>query len=254
MMLIKLGGSAITDKSKPLTSRAEDIKRLAREIACVEGSKIIVHGGGSFGHIKAAEFKLNEGFVDDSQREGICLVQKDMRKLNAIVMDAFREAGVPVASVPAGAITLFDDGQMVKFPSEVFAHYVKLGIMPITFGDVVVDKTRGIAICSGDDIMLQLSKDTDAVKCVFVTSVDGIFESYPPEEGEYPLNVVGPDTEIRFRSEDVDVTGSMKRKLDLMIEMTGSGKEVTVVNGLVPDRLTDALMGNEFIGTRVKGD
>ena len=32
------------------------------------------------------------------------------------------------------------------------------------------------------------------------------------------------------------------------------GIEVAVVNGLVPDRLTDALKGNEFIGTRVKGD
>ncbi|KYK31173.1 MAG: hypothetical protein AYK23_00890 [Candidatus Proteinoplasmatales archaeon SG8-5] len=254
MMLIKLGGSAITDKSKPLTSRAGDIKRLAMEIAGAEGTKMIVHGGGSFGHIKAAEFKLNEGFVDDSQREGICLVQKDMRKLNAIVVDAFREAGVPVASVPAGAITLFDNGQMVKFPSEVFIHYVKLGIVPITFGDVVVDRARGISICSGDDIMLQLAKDTDAVKCVFVTSVDGIFESYPPGKDEEPLSEVGPDTVIRFSSEDVDVTGSMKRKLDLMIEMASSGKEVAVVNGLVPDRLTDALKGNDFIGTRVKGD
>jgi isopentenyl phosphate kinase len=102
--------------------------------------------------------------------------------------------------------------------------------------------------------MLQLAKDTDVARCVFVTSVDGIFESYPPGDGEGPLSEVGPNTVINFSSEDVDVTGSMKRKLDLMIRMAASGKEVSVVNGLVPDRLTDALKGNEFIGTRVKGD
>lgn len=254
MMLIKLGGSAITDKSKPLTSRETDIKRMAGEIVGVPGDKIIVHGGGSFGHIKAAEYRLDEGFVDDSQREGICLVQKDMRMLNMMVVDAFRELGVAVASVPAGAITLFDDGKMVKFPSEVLSHYVKLGIVPITFGDVVVDRAKGIAICSGDDIMLQLARDTKAVKCFFVTSVDGIFASYPPAEGERPLESVGPGTDIEFRSDDVDVTGSMRRKLKIMTEMASLGSDVVVVNGLAPDRLADAMMGNDFIGTRVMGD
>ena len=254
MMLIKLGGSAITDKSKPLTSRANDIKRMAREIAGVPGDKIIVHGAGSFGHIKAAEYRLKDGFIDESQREGICMVQKDMRQLNMMVVDAMREAGVAVASVPAGAITLFDNGQMMKFPSEVFAHYVKLGITPITFGDVVVDKTKGIAICSGDDIMLRLARDLGAEKSVFVTSVDGIYAGYPPEGDEEPLAIVGAGTEISFKVEDVDVTGSMERKLKLMVEMAALGGKVFIVNGLVPDRLGDALEGKEFLGTEVMGD
>lgn len=253
-MLIKLGGSAITDKSRPLMSRSEDIKRLAREIAGVPGEKIIVHGAGSFGHIRAAEYRLKDGFIDDSQREGICMVQKDMRQLNMMVVDAMREAGVAVASVPAGAITLFDNGQMVNFPSDVFAHYVKLGITPITFGDVVVDKSKGIAICSGDDIMVRLANDLKAEKSVFVTAVDGVFASYPPANGEKPLATVGPDTKIVFRSKDVDVTGSMERKLALMVEMASRGGKVMIVNGLVAGRLADALEGKEFLGTEIRGD
>ena len=98
MQLIKLGGSVITDKARPLTPRLEDIKRLTREIAAVPGGKIIVHGAGSFGHIKAAEYKLSEGYKDKKQSEGISLVQRDMRVLNQIVVDAFHEADVPVAS------------------------------------------------------------------------------------------------------------------------------------------------------------
>jgi isopentenyl phosphate kinase len=140
---------------------------------------------------------------------------------------------------------------MVKFPSDVFSHYVKLGITPITFGDVVVDKTKGMAICSGDDIMLRLAGDLNAKKSFFVTSVDGIFASYPPEENEKPLATVNTNKKIVFNSRDVDVTGSMERKLALMAKMAALGGKVFIVNGLVPRRLASALEGKEFLGTEV---
>ena len=254
MLLIKLGGSVITDKARPLTPRLEDINRLTREIAAVPGNKIIVHGAGSFGHIKAAEYKLSGGYTDKKQSEGISLVQRDMRVLNQIVVDAFHEAGLPVASIPAGAITTFDNGRMVRFPSEVLSHYLELDIIPITFGDVVTDKSRGISICSGDDIMLQLVKDLEVEKCVFATAVDGIFSSYPPEEGEGALPFIAPGTKVKFTSIDTDVTGSMKRKLDIMFKIASLGCRVEVLNGLVPGRLKNALNGSEFVGTTVQGD
>jgi isopentenyl phosphate kinase len=254
MLLIKLGGSVITDKAKPLTPRVEDIKRLTKEIASVEEKKIIVHGAGSFGHIKAAEYELSTGFKNISQSEGISLVQCDMRVLNQMLVDAFHEAGVPVASIPAGAITTFDSGQMADFPSDVFAHYLEIGITPITFGDVVVDRSQGVAICSGDDIMMRLAADLKVSRCIFVTAVDGIFARYPPEQGEKPLPIVGPNTRVEFKTTDTDVTGSMEKKLAIMIQMTSLGCTVEVINGLVPDRLRSALANEDYLGTRVRGD
>ena len=103
MILIKLGGSVVTDKSKVATARHDVIDRLAQEIAQAPGKKLIVHGGGSFGHIKAKEHNLHLGFTEDSQRDGICMVQKDMRDLNRMIEDGFHKAKVPVASIPAGA-------------------------------------------------------------------------------------------------------------------------------------------------------
>ncbi len=254
MILIKLGGSVITDKSKETTARHDVIDRLAQEIASVPGKKIMVHGGGSFGHIKAKEHNLHLGFTDDSQRDGICMVQKDMRNLNRIIEEGFHKAKVPVASVPAGAITIFGNGQLVEFPSNVFAHYLDIGIMPITFGDVVVDKTKGIAICSGDDIMLKLAQDLKAERCIFVTKVDGVFASYPAPDGEAPLKTIQPGQEIKFTVEDADVTGSMQRKLDLMFEIAKLGCKVEVINGLVPGRLASALKNEDYLGTEIKGD
>ena len=254
MILIKLGGSVITDKSKETTARHDVIERLAQEIASVPGEKIIIHGGGSFGHIKAKEHNLHLGFTDDRQRDGICMVQKDMRDLNRMIEDGFHKAKVPVASVPAGAITIFDDGKLVKFPSDVFTHYLDIGITPITFGDVVVDKTKGIAICSGDDIMLELARDLKATRCIFVTKVDGVFASFPAGPDEEPLKVIQAGQKIKFTVEDADVTGSMQRKLDLMFEIAKLGCKVEVINGLVPGRLASALKNKDYLGTEIKGD
>lgn len=254
MLVIKLGGSVITDKSSPLTPRPENIKRLAREIGTSTEPKILVHGGGSFGHFGAAEYGLHEGFREERQREGIFMVQKDMRTLNQMVVDAFYEIGTPVASIPAGAITVFDDGEIVTFPSDVFSHYLDLGIMPMTFGDVVVDRSKGVAICSGDDLMLRLVRDLEADRCVFVTGIDGIYANFPPADGAEPLAEVRPDMHITFKEVDVDVTGSMERKLELMFKMARTGCRVEVINGLVPDRLADAFAGRAYKGSLILGD
>ncbi|MFO7618365.1 MAG: isopentenyl phosphate kinase [Thermoplasmata archaeon] len=254
MILIKLGGSVVTDKSKPMAARPEIMERLAGELATCKSKMIIIHGGGSFGHIKAKQYELHRGFTGESQREGICQVQGDMRTLNRMVEGALRKAGVPVASIPAGAIATFDNGTLATFPSDVFQHYLDIGITPISFGDVVVDRSKGISICSGDDIMLKLAKDLKAERCIFATAVDGIFPDYPPKDGQGPIPEIGRNDMVKFTVKDADVTGSMERKLRLMFDIAETGSTVQIVNGLVPGRLTDALAGKAVMGTKVKGD
>ena len=60
------------------------------------------------------------------------------------------------------------------------------------------------------------------------------------------------DTEIGFKNVDPDVTGGMKRKLDLMFEIASMDCEVGMVNGLVPGRLKNAITGEGFYGTKVE--
>ncbi|MCK4758377.1 MAG: kinase, partial [Thermoplasmata archaeon] len=186
MILVKLGGSAITDKSKELTARVDVISRLTKEIADSGKKCLVIHGAGSYGHIKAKKYCLKEGTGHPEYRQGIIDVQMDVRILNGLVVDAFHAAGMPVASIPAGAMAVFEDGELVELPANVFRHYLDIGITPITFGDVVVDRSRGVCICSGDDIMLHLARELGIKKCLFVTSEDGIYPDYPPGPGEGP--------------------------------------------------------------------
>ncbi len=253
MILVKLGGSVITDKSKELTPRTDVIARLTQEIADSGQHCLVIHGAGSFGHIKAKQYCLKDGTTHPEYKQGIDEVQMDMRRLNGMVVDAFHAAGMSVATIPAGAISVFEDGELVELPANIFKHYLDIGITPISFGDVVVDRKRGVCICSGDDIMTYLAKELDIKKCFFVTSEDGIFSHYPPDAGEGPISEIEHGHDISFTSMNTDVTGGMKRKLELIFNITSTGCDVTVLNGLVPGRLREALEGKKVIGTFVRG-
>ena len=70
-MILKIGGSVITDKNGELAARTEVINRLAEEIQKA-GLKnlIIVHGGGSFGHPTAQKYGIKEGLKNETQHIG----------------------------------------------------------------------------------------------------------------------------------------------------------------------------------------
>ena len=59
LIVLKLGGSVITEKERNLTPNLNSIDRLAREIAeaNVKGL-MIVHGGGSYGHPLAKQYNI----------------------------------------------------------------------------------------------------------------------------------------------------------------------------------------------------
>ena len=68
MLLVKLGGSVVTDKDKLRTARRPAIRRLAAELAAVRQPLLVVHGAGSFGHILASHHRLNEGGPTPAKR------------------------------------------------------------------------------------------------------------------------------------------------------------------------------------------
>ena len=65
-IILKLGGSAITDKTAEATPKTEIINRVAEEIKRADlDNLIVVHGGGSFGHPAAERYGLKDGFKED---------------------------------------------------------------------------------------------------------------------------------------------------------------------------------------------
>lgn len=255
MLLVKLGGSVVTNKEKLKVARPFAITRLAKEIAAAREDVILVHGAGSFGHIRAEKYALQKGYSKESQLQGVSEVQEDVRSLNLHIMQALREAGSRPVSIPPGVIVRYKRGVLSSMQTEPFREYLALRMMPVTFGDVVLDSDWRFAICSGDDLMLELSKAFKPSRCLFVADVDGIFTGDPKGRGKHRLlsEVSSRDVgKVNFAvRKGVDVTGGIEGKLRKMLKAAEFARECWILNGLAPGRLRNALLGKQFIGTKV---
>ncbi|MCL2032456.1 MAG: isopentenyl phosphate kinase [Methanomassiliicoccaceae archaeon] len=256
MILIKLGGSIITDKTQYRTFNGGCVRRLCKEIRDSGESVIIVHGGGSFGHVLAKEYALQNGFADFGQVPAVARVQYDMRELNLMVIGELLNAGIPAASVPPGSCFMMDNGKLILDDPEVLLSASHLGIMPVTFGDVVFDRSKGFGICSGDQLMEVLCALYNPKRAVFVSDVDGLFDKDPKKNPDAKLlTEVTSELLNKISSESGadDVTGGVRAKMEAMLRMTSPERDCVLVNGSVEGRLYSLLKGERVISTTVKG-
>lgn len=255
MVLIKLGGSVITDKSRLRTFRADACRRLASELATCDSPMVVVHGAGSFGHVLAKEHGLHEGFRDASQLPHVAAVQRDVRELNVRVIGALIDAGVKAVSVPPAASSVFDRGEVVRFDPSLFEKMLSLGLVPVTFGDVVPDETMMFSICSGDLMMLELARRFEPRMAVFCADVDGVFTSDPKRDPAAELMASLDEASLAGLREgeavNADVTGSMSGKLARMLDIAEHCEKCMILNGDVPGRLEGALRGEDVPSTTV---
>ena len=111
-IVVKFGGALITKKDEQSVARIEIIRDLCSVVHSLttDGVQvIIVHGAGSFGHLKAKRWRLNEGYIPnlshpndscESQVEAVHEVRQDMLRLNSIVVAELENLGLVVHSHP----------------------------------------------------------------------------------------------------------------------------------------------------------
>jgi len=257
MIIIKLGGSVITDKSSYRTFKKSIVCRLCKEIKASGKDVMIVHGAGSFGHILAKENRLNDGFTSESQIEAVARVCYDTRELSSMVVETMIEAGIPAISVPTGSCFYMEDRKLMVDDDYVLRAMTEKGIMPVLFGDVVQDKKLGFAICSGDQIVEVLSKRFDAERVIFVSDIDGLYDKDPKRNNDARLLTdVSRSTldSIDTSSDVADVTGGVRNKIETMLRMCSDKRDCILVNGTVQGRLLALLNGEDVVCTRARGE
>lgn len=254
---MKLGGSIITNKraagsrkGAKARFRPGAARRLLKEIRDSGQEVVLVTGAGSFGHVLADRHGLKLGYKEDRQWDGYVEVSRDVRRLNLLVLDEAVRLGMRVISIPPSVSVLQCDGKIHYLDEGVFRRYLAQGITPLTFGDVALDMgARRFSICSGDALMLRLSRLFDADRAVFVSDIDGI--KVGPRgtlASEFAREDLGRITPMKGAG-GRDVTGGIAAKAKLAIEMAASGTEVVILNGGKRGRLLEALRGRRPKGT-----
>ena len=263
-VVLKWGGGLITEKDQMKTVRTDVLDQLTDQLhACLEQGfeVILVHGAGSFGHLKAKQYKLADGLLPNvefqplSQRDAIEEVRNDMLELNQHVMDALTRRDISAVAIPPHQ---WAKGIGPDFEGDLtFFEQAPRGIVMVTFGDVVeCDHPRQFGILSGDDIVKRLAAEIEGVnRLVFAMGgVEGVLAS-PPQDGEPMPELLSTlssnDVFVGEHQSDMDVTGGIGLKVKRGFEALDSGIEVWLVSGEHGLRVQEACMGLPVTGTQL---
>lgn len=259
MIILKLGGSLVTDKSKKFVIRKSVVERVAHEIKesrTADDGLVIVHGGGSFGHPVAKEFGLDKGATKTSQIKGVAATRRAMSRLNNYLVDVFVENSIPAVSVQTSAIASCKSGRIERLDLTFVNKLLTSGLVPVLYGDVVADKKLKFSILSGDQIVYHLSKSLKPERIILATDVDGVFDRDPKGlRSKSNARLIPVFTRDELSSIDfgdrTDATGGIKGKLLELLSLAREGYESQVINALKHDRLRKALSGKDVIGTKI---
>lgn len=218
-VVLKLGGSVITEKDRAETLDEAALAAAARAIGQAGLDRLlVVHGGGSFGHPAAAAHDVTEtaGTHDiDAIRE----IHGAMRRLNDAVVGQLADAGVPAVPVhPSSGAVRARDGRL-SMAADVVATVLEEGFVPVLHGDGVVTEGAGVTVLSGDEIVTSLAGSLDADRVGLCSTVPGVLAG----DGEVIARVSSYEAvaDSLGGSDAADVTGGMAGKVQALLALDG---------------------------------
>ncbi len=254
IILVKLGGSIITNKKVPYLARKTVIARLASELKASKETIILAHGSGSFGHTSAVKFGGKKGY---KSKKGIAKVSLDAISINKVVMDILIKEGIPAISLRPMNMIVSNAGKTQSTFFEPIEQVLKQGLMPVVFGDVIWDKKWKSTIYSGETILskiaIYLKKNGFKIRRIIqVGEINGVYDN---RKKTIPLITKKNWPSVRkfiFKLNTNDVTGGMLHKIEDSLEMASIGIETLLINGKIKRELSKALLGRTVKGTLIK--
>jgi len=263
LVFVKLGGSLLTDKNRPETARPDKIRQCMDEIASAQRARpdlrlVLAHGSGSFGHVAAVRSRFGSGGATGYVETGAAAA-----RLNRIVTDIALEAGLPAASMQPAASAVCDDGRLVDLATRPLEIALGYGLVPLVFGDVAFDLTRGCAIASTEMIFDYLARRLKPARIVLVGQVNGVYTADPLRDPAAqriaritPTGLPGVRAMLGG-SHGIDVTGGMLSKVALMAALVAAvpGVRAQIISGETDGLLRECLIHDDNRdGTIITGD
>ncbi len=235
LVFLKLGGAAITDKSRDSSARLDVIRDLGREIQHAFSADpslqlLLGHGSGSFGHFAARR----SGFEEVGNWGAYAETGAAAARLNRLVADILLEQGIPVVSFQPSASARCSDGELVSLAVEPIQAALVHRLVPLVYGDVAFDETWGKCIASTEMIFAYLALKLRPSRIVYVSQVDGIYTADPlvdPRAQRIPEITPSSFKQIRPAvggSRGVDVTGGMLDKLRRNLKLVEKLKNLDI--------------------------
>jgi len=253
LVFLKLGGSLITDKSRPYTPRPDQLDDVAAQIAAARRERpdlrlVLGHGSGSFGHAAAQQYHFQRGAETTADWHGFAEVWYHAATLNHLVIEALHRAGLPVIALPPIASVSTHEEKIFIWDLYYLRAALEAGLIPVIYGDVVFDQALGGVILSTEALFAYLARALHPERILLAGQEDGVWENFP--QRTRLIQEITPQTfaicrEHAGSAAEPDVTGGMKTKVEHMLALVQEvpGLQVVIFSGQTPGNVQRALLG-----------
>ena len=247
LVVLKLGGSVITNKDSPETVDDEALNSVLDAVAAAfrnDGARlVVVHGGGSFGHVHAAEHGVSttEGTSDAAAANAI---HSAMKRLNGVVVDRLQQREVAALPVHPLSVAARDEGGTLSLPATATEGLLDEGFVPVLHGDVIAHAGEGVTVLSGDEIVTSLAESLGASRVGLCSTVPGVLDA-----DDTVIETISSFSDVESvlgGSESTDVSGGMAAKVRELLDL-GAPAQIFGPNAVV------AFLQGENPGTLIDG-
>ncbi|TMI24467.1 isopentenyl phosphate kinase family protein [Candidatus Bathyarchaeota archaeon] len=255
LTILKLGGSAITDKGRECTPDIPAIQRIADQLRDYNLPLILIHGGGSYAHPFVTRSDISRGLRGRSQLRSIAETEFYLSQLTRIICASLLLRNkLPVPFHPMSFVA-FDQGTVKRVLLDPIRKALRVGLLPLLHGDLVFDESRGIGVLSGDRIASLVGLRLGASRVLLGCDVDGVYSENPKI---FPNAVLIPEvTSENFpsvlrasRGPSSDATGGMGEKVRQALQLAKNGCECYIFNLKEKNALPRLLERDGITGTR----
>ncbi len=258
-VIIKLGGSVITDKKRAFKANLRSIRRIARELAKREERLVLLNGAGSFGHIPVKRHRLDEGF-SLQKTNSFVRTKLQLLKLQEILVSILCNHGVPVVPFAPSSFMTARSGKLYRVDLDPLRRFLNMGLVPLLGGDLIPDLNKGWSVVSADQMASWIAPRVGASMIIYGTDVAGLYSRDPKTADDAHLIGTVPCRNLRsvaraaLGSRMPDVTRGMRGKILEAEKAAKRGVEVVIMDLTRPKNLHPILDGKRGKWTRILPD
>jgi len=222
-VIVKLGGSFITDKNKPESLNEHNVRTIAREILTAwktqQISLILSHGAGSYGHMAAEKYSAKKGRHPQWRWQAFYEIRESMIRMNLRMLHIFMEEGLYPITVQPSAIATARAGKLNFIDTRIIRLLLESDQIPLIHGDIIADESQGFTIASTEDQIAQLNEYMSFRRIVLISDVPGVLDSAGQVIPRIDQNNYSQIIAHLGGSAGADVTGGMKTKVERMVQI-----------------------------------
>jgi len=230
LLVIKVGGSALSDKATGKMHTRQVASNLAKELG--NEKAVLILGAGFVGHTLAKKYGLRR--LSNNQKEW-ALLKHAVDKVENSFVELLVNYGLAPFPLSLPSLFTLHNGSISWFNGKIIRGYLEKGFLPVLHSDAPLDVKLGVSILSGDKAAVEIANYLGA-DIVFGTDVDGLLD-----KNRKVIKAISKAEAAKLDFWKVnDVSGGMENKINEALKAKG---KVYIINLRKPGMLKAVIAG-----------